>query len=195
VYINNPGVYQIKNTLNGDSYIGSAVNIRTRKNRHYSELNKGVHHNIHLQRAWNKYGKETFTFIPLCICEPTLLFFYEQCFIDFFRPRYNIRKDATSNINIKRTDEFKEKVGSAFRGKPLSKEHIKNRDISNILNRLSRNPNTGIGQPTSTRTYRVKFQNKHMGCFDTIEEARKVYKEIVLAYYGIKEGVLFTSNA
>jgi len=50
------GIYQIKNTLNGKFYVGSAVNIKQRWSTHISSLNKNNHHSGHLQNAWNKYG-------------------------------------------------------------------------------------------------------------------------------------------
>lgn len=55
---NQTGVYQILNLVNNKSYIGSAAQSFTiRWNRHIVALNLNKHHNVPLQRAWNKYGK------------------------------------------------------------------------------------------------------------------------------------------
>ena len=54
------GVYQISNKLTGEKYIGSSVNIRKRANRHKSDLTRGAHSNILLQRAWDFYGANHF---------------------------------------------------------------------------------------------------------------------------------------
>jgi group I intron endonuclease len=56
------GIYQIKNIINGKSYIGQSVNIRVRKWSHKRELLKGKHPNSHLQASFNKYGEDAFVF-------------------------------------------------------------------------------------------------------------------------------------
>lgn len=56
------GVYKITNVVNGKYYVGSSFEIEKRFWRHINELEKGVHHCIHLQRAWNKYGVDAFIF-------------------------------------------------------------------------------------------------------------------------------------
>jgi group I intron endonuclease len=57
------GIYKIINIVNSHFYVGSAVNIRRRKARHFYELRSGRHSNKHLQAAWNKYGEQAFTFV------------------------------------------------------------------------------------------------------------------------------------
>lgn len=57
------GIYYIKNLVNGKKYIGSSKNLTKRLRDHKSALRVGRHHNIHLQRAWNKYGEENFKFV------------------------------------------------------------------------------------------------------------------------------------
>lgn len=59
------GIYQIRNIQNDHFYIGSAVDLRRRKRRHFSELRHNRHNNKHLQAAWNKYGEASFEFIVL----------------------------------------------------------------------------------------------------------------------------------
>ena len=56
------GVYKITNLVNGKVYIGSSVNIKSRKWKHFYSLSHNKHQNQHLQRAYNKYGKENFSF-------------------------------------------------------------------------------------------------------------------------------------
>lgn len=57
-----PGVYKITCTANHKVYIGSTTKIRKRWGWHRNDLRRGVHHNRHLQFAWNKYGEHCFEF-------------------------------------------------------------------------------------------------------------------------------------
>lgn len=59
----NQGIYKIINVVNNKFYVGSAVNLRKRKTRHFSELRNGKHNNRHLQAAWFKYGEQAFVFV------------------------------------------------------------------------------------------------------------------------------------
>ena len=67
------GIYKITNILNGKSYIGLSSNIKQRWVQHKRNLNNNVHHNLHLQSAWNKYGKKYFTFSVLEYCDLDIL--------------------------------------------------------------------------------------------------------------------------
>lgn len=52
------GVYKIRCVKTGRFYIGSAANIPKRIERHFLDLENGEHHNIFLQRVYNKYGRK-----------------------------------------------------------------------------------------------------------------------------------------
>lgn len=51
------GIYKIENLINHKVYIGQSKDINTRWNRHRTN-----EHNIHLKRAFEKYGIENFSF-------------------------------------------------------------------------------------------------------------------------------------
>jgi group I intron endonuclease len=57
------GIYKIINVVNNKFYVGSAVDLKRRKARHFSELRNGRHNNRHLQAAWVKYGEQSFVFV------------------------------------------------------------------------------------------------------------------------------------
>ena len=60
------GIYKITNTLDGTCYIGSSFKDTTNRcKQHKNHLKANRHPNVHLQRAWNKYGEEVFTFTHL----------------------------------------------------------------------------------------------------------------------------------
>ena len=56
------GIYRITNNTNDLSYIGESLNIERRWDEHINDLNNKSHHSYKLQDAWNRYGKDNFTF-------------------------------------------------------------------------------------------------------------------------------------
>jgi group I intron endonuclease len=58
----NKGIYKITNLINNKVYIGQSKNINNREWNHFYWLERGEHHNEHLQKSYNKYGKENFVF-------------------------------------------------------------------------------------------------------------------------------------
>lgn len=57
------GIYKIINVVNNKFYVGSAVDLKRRKTRHFSELRNNKHSNGRLQNSWNKYGEQSFVFV------------------------------------------------------------------------------------------------------------------------------------
>lgn len=89
-------VYFILNDITKDLYVGSTVNFYKRKNRHMRELEKGKHHSIILQRAYDKYRKDNFYYIKYIECSVEDNLILEQFCIDALSPKYNISKSAKS---------------------------------------------------------------------------------------------------
>ena len=84
------GIYEIRNIITGDCYIGSSINL--------------------LQRAYNKYSKEFFKFnIIEVIKEHNLLIEREQYFLNKINPKYNISPTAGSPLGCKQSKESCEK--------------------------------------------------------------------------------------
>jgi len=127
------GIYQIRNTLNGRKYIGSAVNILRRFNEHKKHLRTGHHDNIHLQRAWDKYGEMAFVFEIIEFVEnKQLLCEREQHWIDVTVDRYNIDLLAYSKLGTKMSEESKRKMSAARMGRfttPRPSNHINNKSF------------------------------------------------------------------
>ena len=90
------GIYQIRNTVNGKIYVGSATSLKKRRWLHMGHLRRGTHHSQPLQRAYAKYGEGSLVFEPLITCSPIMLLHYEQQFIDQWKPEYNVCKIAGS---------------------------------------------------------------------------------------------------
>ena len=113
------GIYMIQNRINNHVYIGQALNIEERTNTHKYSLIKNKHENKHLQRAWNKYGKENFLFSVLEECNEEILTEREQYWIDYYgginsQNTYN-QRDAGSRGRM--SDEAREKIRVANKNK------------------------------------------------------------------------------
>ena len=128
----NQGIYKIINVVNNKFYVGSAVNLRKRKARHFSELRTGKHNNRHLLAAWNKYGEQAFVFVVVEEVEDRALlleaenrWLKEHVGKDYC---YNIGTDATAPTlgmsgelsptwGYQHTDDAKERIGFHSRGR------------------------------------------------------------------------------
>ncbi len=117
------GIYQIRNVHNNKIYVGSAKNLNIRWNHHRHHLRHGDHFNKYLQRSWDKYGEDAFVFEILLICDPSMGLFYEQRFLDHWKPQYNICIEARSRLGIKVSKETRRKISAALRSRaPASEE-------------------------------------------------------------------------
>src|SRR5258708_1253606 len=118
------GIYKVTCIGNGRFYIGSAVNLQQRKRQHFSDLRLNKHGNRHVQRAWNKYGEQAFTFEVLEQVLPISLLAREQYWLNklkpFGRKGFNIAREAGSNLGWKHTPEARAKM----KGREFSPEHI-----------------------------------------------------------------------
>lgn len=107
------GIYKIENMVNGKCYIGQAENLHRRINAHINELNGNRHYNTHLQRAWEKYGSDSFTFSVVEECDVEALDEREVYYIDFYnayRDGYNKALGGKSNRGWKHTENSKKKM-------------------------------------------------------------------------------------
>ena len=109
------GIYKIVNIINGKFYIGSTQNLYQRFHVHNSMLKKGSHQNIHLQRSFNKHGKDAFIFEVIMKCPVEYTIKLEQWFIDNLKPSYNILPIAGTTRGRITTEEAKEKQSKSRR--------------------------------------------------------------------------------
>ena len=112
------GVYKIVNKVNDKVYIGSAKDLRERERGHWEGLRKGKHHSVLLQRAYEKYGPESFIFEVLSVVKkPTRekLEMQEQYWMDRLKAYskrfgYNICRKAYSRLGMKHSEATKKKL-------------------------------------------------------------------------------------
>ena len=139
------GIYQIRNTLNGNRYIGSAVDTQQRWQQHLSMLRHEKHYNKYLQRAFDKYSEALFTFNVLEQVEDTKqLIPREQHYLDTLEPEYNICPTAGSSLGVPcnveaRAKQSAAKIGkqNSFYGKHHSEETRARQSAANIGKRDS----------------------------------------------------------
>lgn len=137
---NTTGIYEIKNTVNGKRYVGSAVDFGNRWRQHARYLARGNHHSIALQRAWRHYGQSAFQFNKLLICSKDNLIMYEQACMDALNPEYNCAPKAGSCLGVKHTPEFCKALGDRKRGQKHSEET--KRLISEKIKAIGGRPHT-----------------------------------------------------
>ena len=115
---NKSGIYMILNTYNNKCYIGSTKNFYTRKQKHFRLLVLNKHHSNHLQKAYNRYGKDKFTFIILEECEIEKLLEKEVFWINLknsLDPRYGYNvaiPKRNENLKLREDTILKLKMNS-----------------------------------------------------------------------------------
>lgn len=129
-----PCIYRIRNRVNDKVYIGSTVAFTHRRTGHLKALQAKRHHSIVLQRAWNKYGAESFDFEIIEFVEDReFLLAREQSWINqtksFLRKHgYNICQYVHGPLGVKRSKSFCENLSRMHKGntyslgKPCSQE-------------------------------------------------------------------------
>lgn len=110
------GVYMFYNKINGQAYIGSAINLTRRFNSHFFHINKSP---LPLYRAIRKYNFNNFIFCILQYCNSdyTVCLNLEQHFLDLYQPVYNILKVAGSSLGSKHKPETIAKLQKLHKGK------------------------------------------------------------------------------
>lgn len=88
--IKKSGIYKIINTITGDYYIGSSVNLYHRICQHYQKLRKNIHGNFKLQNSYNKHGEFSFKVFIVSYENPKDVRKIEYELIEKERPAYNL---------------------------------------------------------------------------------------------------------
>lgn len=131
-----PGVYRIRNAVNGRAYVGSSARcLFARLLAHFRDLERGGHHNAHLQYAWLRYGASAFVFEVVEVVDPAQfadrfalaahVVRREQRAFDALPAflRYNVDDPVDTKIGTAMPRAARKAIGDFFRGKPLSDAH------------------------------------------------------------------------
>lgn len=175
-------IYMIRNTVNGNTYIGSSINFKSRKREHINDLIKNKHHSIALQRAFNKYGSESFCFEILeHVPNRENLINREQHYMDTMNPKYNICKKAYSLLGFKKSKEDNMKnsirnTGVNNGNAKITKENIEEiKTMINIMSNKSIALMLGVSESTIERTCK-KYGIKKIKKFYSAESKEKLAK-------------------
>lgn len=101
------GVYKIVNTVTGDFYIGSSIDIKKRWKDHKVPSTRKNRPNMLLYKAMQEYGLECFSFEILEEVEPERLRQEEQRLIDMLSPTYNDRNSKGWNVERRKNSSIK----------------------------------------------------------------------------------------
>lgn len=173
------GIYQIRNLENGKLYIGSAKYILGRYRKHIRDLNRGNHHSIKLQRAWNKYGERCFIFeIIEEIKEEIYLIPREQFWLDYHRSYmesgYNMSPTAGSTLGKKISEKTSKAISEANRCRIWSEESIRRARQS----QLDRDPKTRDINYKHTEESKKKMSEASKGKSKSKEHRERISKAL-----------------
>jgi group I intron endonuclease len=179
------GIYCIECLINNKKYIGKSKNIKKRLSKHQTMLKKNTHENKHLQSAYNKYGKENFSFYILEECEESEVSEKEKYYIKIFKTKdrefgYNCTDGGEEGFTF--SDETKKRMSdnhANFSGEnhPFWGQHHTDdaKEQMRLLKMGENNPN--YGKPMSKeRKEKISISNKGKHSNDT-EETRKKKRE------------------
>lgn len=121
---NKIGVYSWINNLNGNTYIGSSINLSVRFYTYYS-LRSLAKSNRPMERALLKYGFSNFSLEILEFCNSEDLLKKEQYYLDTLKPEYNITEIAGSTLGYKHSEESLKKMRNfIFSDEVLAKKKL-----------------------------------------------------------------------
>ena len=129
-------VYYICNIVDERIYVGSTNNMRQRRNKHICLLKKNSHHNLYLQRFYNKHGEDSIYFEIIYVGVEYIA--QEQYHIETNKKQlFNISMDATRPggwTGHKHTNETKRKLSEVRKGKGTKITNEKVIEIKKLLN-------------------------------------------------------------
>lgn len=116
----NSGIYII--SYNNKNYVGSSSNLKKRIREHFNCLKRNAHPNSRLQRAYNKYGVDMFSYKIVATCPSEYLIKLEQWFIDNTKNTVNLSPFAYSSRGRVLTKSTRKKISKALSGRTVSEE-------------------------------------------------------------------------
>lgn len=169
------GIYLIKSTVNGKSYIGSSVCLRKRYREHKCRLKGGKHSNPHLQSHYNKHGKNSLEYFLIEVTTKNKLQEREQHYVDKLDPEFNIMKKCVVNrIGLKHSDEAKRKMKKAAKKR---KERGDYKKLAKISSEVNKGNKYNLGKKHSEET-KKKISESSTGRKHSPKTRQKISKKL-----------------
>lgn len=184
------GVYGIRNTVNHMIYIGSSKLVKDRISQHKHYLrgrgkDRPTHKNFWLQRDWDSFGEEAFSFLLLEQCSPEQLLQREQVWIDKLKSR-NKCYNVTDAIRETLPEEMRMNISKGRLGMKFSEEHKQALSESHIGKTWSQQRRDA---------HRVGVQDKSLN-FEKAQKIRemkcqgKTYSELAI-HFNVSERTIY----
>ncbi|TCI26745.1 hypothetical protein EVJ32_05050 [Exiguobacterium sp. SH5S4] len=149
-------LYVIMNKKAKKYYVGISSNPEKRKITHFSSLSRNSHHNLYLQRSYNKNGADAFEFIVL----------FDE-----------LSKEKASEIEVYTIKTFKKflyNISRVSSGGDIVSYHPNNAEIRKKISKASRDQWANRDEEFKRRmSERMKGSNNHMYGQTHDEEARR----------------------
>lgn len=176
------GIYKIINNINDKYYVGSSNNIYKRWKYHKQDLNRGNHRSQYLQRAWNKYGEDNFTFVvtELIILDELLLQIEQEYLNIACQEKEKCYNSSFVAGKIEMNEITRNKISQSHKGKKLSKETKEKLRQCNLGKRLSEETKKKISD-----AHKGKVLSQPKGWHHTEESKKKISQKLKGKYVGI----------
>lgn len=148
---NKAGIYRWVNKVNGNTYIGSSVNLGRRFRVYYDfsylsvRLNKGK---SLIYSALLKHGYSNFQLEILEYSTKENAINREQYYIDFLKPEYNLNSTAGSRLGSNHSEETRVKMSNSAQGRKHTEE---TKNQISLATKGINNPNFGKTHSEETK--------------------------------------------
>jgi len=172
-------VYHIKSKTSGKAYYGSTTNFKRRTHQHTYLLHRNMHHSMHLQNAWNSYGKDDFLIeiIKTFENQEDMLLFEKSLLSDDLRNTYNVSTEVNKQHRLNRphSAETKAKLSILFKGRTVTEE---TKEKIRQARKLQSSPMIGLSHSEETkqkiRLARAKQAHTNNGMKFTTDQKQRM---------------------